>query len=245
MHTETDVITPELKPFQCRHIKTDGLRCRSACLRHEQFCYFHHTTRAPIQNPRERKAALGRREAFSLHLVEDRSSIQLAIARILQRIAANELDTRRAGLLLYGLQIASVNLPPIDRKATTTEEPVQDTIEDPTHGTIALAGHITKPDGEPGLEEILLKQWQEHPNPGPPPEEKEVIPRLQAVATSSKLKADQLTSSSIIPVDCSKDRHLSAFTAPTPFRTPYPAALYNQVTWADSKCRRIRAGSSS
>ena len=119
MHTELT----DAKPFQCRHIKTDGLRCRSACLRREQFCYFHHTTRVPIRNPRERKATLSRREAFDLHLVEDRASIQLAIARILQRIAANELDTRRAGLLLYGLQIASVNLPPSTAKLQPPKNP--------------------------------------------------------------------------------------------------------------------------
>ena len=34
-----------------------------------------------------------------------------SIGTVLQRIAANDLDPRRAGLLLYGLQIASLNLP--------------------------------------------------------------------------------------------------------------------------------------
>ena len=56
--------------------------------------------------------------------------IQLAIADVLQRIASNDIDPRRAGLLLYGLQIASLNLP----KPSATPQPfvpVDDTVEDP------------------------------------------------------------------------------------------------------------------
>jgi hypothetical protein len=41
--------------------------------------------------------------------VEDTESIQLALIDVLQALAANRLDTKRAGLLLYGLQVASAN----------------------------------------------------------------------------------------------------------------------------------------
>lgn len=41
--------------------------------------------------------------------VEDTASIQLALIDVLQALAANQLDTKRAGLLLYGLQVASSN----------------------------------------------------------------------------------------------------------------------------------------
>jgi hypothetical protein len=63
----------------------------------------------PPANPRDRKA---RHSTFQLPLPKDRASIQLSIGLILQGIATNQLDPRRAGLLLYGLQIASTNLPP-------------------------------------------------------------------------------------------------------------------------------------
>ena len=89
--------------FQCRHIFTDGHRCGGVSLRNEEFCYFHHNTRKPVQNPRARRS---RRSTFTLPLIEDRSSIQHAINEVLQRIASNEIDPRRAGLLLYGLQNA-------------------------------------------------------------------------------------------------------------------------------------------
>jgi hypothetical protein len=41
--------------------------------------------------------------------VEDTESIQLALIDVLQALAANQLDPKRASLLLYGLQVASAN----------------------------------------------------------------------------------------------------------------------------------------
>ena len=122
--TNQEQATPETTPaprLQCRHIHTDGRRCASPTLRGpagpENFCYYHHTTRVPIRETRTHRADLDSRQArlasFDLPLPEDRSAIQHAIGQILIRIAANQLDPRRAGLLLYGLQIASLNLPKI------------------------------------------------------------------------------------------------------------------------------------
>ena len=77
-------------------IRNDGRRCGSASLRHGDFCYYHHTTPTAAA----RKARL----TLDLSIPEDRASIQLSIGLILlQRIASNDLDPRRAGLLLYGL----------------------------------------------------------------------------------------------------------------------------------------------
>ncbi len=117
---------PEVR-FQCRHIFTAGHRCSSPCLRHEEFCYYHHATRRPLANPKERKARLS---AFHLPNPEDRGAIQMAIGEVLQRIAANEIDPKRAGLLLYGLQIASLNLP---RQRPTAQTPptVVEVVADP------------------------------------------------------------------------------------------------------------------
>ena len=107
MSTEITIQTPR---FQCRHVFTDGRRCGSPALRTQNFCYFHHTSRAPIQDAPTRKR---RQSTFQLPNPADlseRSGIQHTIGLILRRIATNEVDPRRAGLLLYGLQIASLNL---------------------------------------------------------------------------------------------------------------------------------------
>jgi hypothetical protein len=46
---------------------------------------------------------------LQLTAVEDSASIQLALIEVLQSLAAHQLDPKRAGLLLYGLQVASAN----------------------------------------------------------------------------------------------------------------------------------------
>jgi hypothetical protein len=42
--------------------------------------------------------------------LEDELSIQLALMEVTQALAANEIDPKRAGLLLYALQVASANV---------------------------------------------------------------------------------------------------------------------------------------
>jgi hypothetical protein len=124
------------KRFQCRHIHTDGNRCGSPCLRGEPFCYYHHTTRRPI-SPDALAARRAKQGTFALAAPSDRLAIQVAIGEVLERIAANEIDTKRAGLLLYGLQIASINLPREPRPETSTYEgsyrTLPETIEEVDH----------------------------------------------------------------------------------------------------------------
>ncbi len=109
---QTAITTTKPRRFQCRHIFTGGHRCGSPCLRHEDFCFYHHRAHARLAVPTV-DLSQGEHQAdpFTLPIPEDRSAIQHAIGEILNRLASNALDPRRAGLLLYGLQIASVNLP--------------------------------------------------------------------------------------------------------------------------------------
>src|ERR1700730_11670181 len=114
----------ETKRYQCRHIFTEGRRCGSPCLRHEEFCYYHHTTRRPVENPHQRRS---RRTAFNIPQPEDRSAIQHSIGEVIRRIPSNDTAPRRAGLLLYGLQTASLNLPnPLPTRRSTEVETVEE-----------------------------------------------------------------------------------------------------------------------
>jgi hypothetical protein len=155
------------KQYQCRHIFTDGRRCSSPCLRQEEFCYYHHTTRKPVANPKQRRS---RHSTFHLPLPEDRSAIQSSIGEVLQRIASNDIDPRRAGLLLYGLQIASLNLPKIQpAQRNARPEPVETVEEitiDPTLGILAPRAQIsekTKPKSHVALliERMLQSEKEE------------------------------------------------------------------------------------
>jgi hypothetical protein len=105
--------------FQCHHIFPDGFRCGSPRMRDEQFCYFHHDSRRPVVRPEKR---IARRSTFSLFTPTSHDSIQESLGDLLIRIAANDIDARRAGLLLYGLQLASTNLR-IAHRAQQTQNP--------------------------------------------------------------------------------------------------------------------------
>ena len=171
----------EPKRYQCRHIFTDGHRCGSPCLRGEDFCYYHHTTRRPVSDPRTRED----RYAFDLPMPEDRAAIQLAIGQILLRIAHNQIDSKRAGLLLYGLQIASTNLPRQAAKSTRdpreeAPQPIEEITTDPEQGLLAPAAEFTQPERPRSVLRQLLDRFaEENPTPNPEPE---VLPTLQATA---------------------------------------------------------------
>jgi hypothetical protein len=182
------------KQYQCRHIFTDGRRCASPCLRKEEFCYYHHTTRRPVANPQQRR---GRRSAFHLPLPDpnDRSGIQIAIGEVLQRIAANEIDPRRAGLLLYGLQIASLNLGKTQPATRTSDE--RETVEtveeitiDPALGILAPQAEISKPAERKSsvalmIERMLQEQEASRTTQPQQPAEPAIVPTLQATEDST------------------------------------------------------------
>src|SRR5438093_13006537 len=47
---------------------------------------------------------------FVLPVLEDADTIQITLGQIMRMIVCRQVDTKSAGLLLYGLQIASANL---------------------------------------------------------------------------------------------------------------------------------------
>jgi hypothetical protein len=60
-------------------------------------------------------SAISENASLDLPPVEDTASIQLALIDVIQALAANRIDAKRAGLLLYGLQVASANAAKVHR----------------------------------------------------------------------------------------------------------------------------------
>ena len=85
---------------ECRFIKSNGLKCQSPAMRGSQFCYFHGRTRIYVPRPRSREKAL------ELPPLQNQASIHAALNQVLQAIASGDLDSKRAGNLLYALQMA-------------------------------------------------------------------------------------------------------------------------------------------
>ena len=96
----------------CGHILTNGELCKAIPLRDSNFCYWHHKARARrrrherIGGPISMEANSG----LELPLLEDSNAIQVTIQEIMQAILDRRIDNKRAGLLLYSLQLASSNI---------------------------------------------------------------------------------------------------------------------------------------
>ena len=91
----------------CHHVLPNGHPCGSPALRGEQFCYYHHPTR-------HRPRARGRKPkppVFHLPTLQNRPSIQRALAKVASRVRSGRLDRKTANLLIYALQLANDNLP--------------------------------------------------------------------------------------------------------------------------------------
>ena len=84
---------------ECRHIMPSGKKCHSPALHNQAYCYYHNNLRRYSRPP------VG--DNLSLSSIEDNRGIQIALTQVLTALNSPYMDTRRAGLLLYGLQIAT------------------------------------------------------------------------------------------------------------------------------------------
>jgi hypothetical protein len=100
------------KKKSCAHVLTNGQVCNAIPMRDSNFCYWHHKARARrrrherIGGPISMEANSG----LELPFLEDANAIQVSIQEIMQAILDRRIDSKRAGLLLYSLQLASSNI---------------------------------------------------------------------------------------------------------------------------------------
>ena len=87
--------------MECRHIKTNGLRCESPALKGRPFCYYHSKVHTIGAEPNLKYGPL------QLPSPEDRAAIQLSVARINDAVINNRIDLKKAASLYDGLKIAA------------------------------------------------------------------------------------------------------------------------------------------
>ena len=93
----------------CDHLKEDGVYCDSPALHGHNFCYFHLNARARrLQAARARLK--GQACRIQLPVLEDMHAVQSSLMQVLDALADDRIDHKRAGLMLYALQQASTNL---------------------------------------------------------------------------------------------------------------------------------------
>jgi hypothetical protein len=84
---------------------SSGRNCHALALRGKPYCYFHTRLHRFTAEP-----PIGVMDNLRLPVIEDRSAIQVALAQVLDALCCGNIDTRKAGLLLYALQIGSQNV---------------------------------------------------------------------------------------------------------------------------------------
>lgn len=90
----------------CRQIKTDGLTCKAPAMGASAYCYFHSRH---LQRQAGLRRSVGRAVTQQLQLcaLNGRESVLQAVSTVVNALAADQLETRRATALLYGLQLAT------------------------------------------------------------------------------------------------------------------------------------------
>ena len=107
---------------RCQHVKTNGTQCGSPALRRRKYCYFHDN----IRTERAKIAARNSLCRFDLPLLEDANAVQMALMKVIQMLGSGIMDHKTAGLMLYALQTASVNLRNTDFEAEDATDVVID-----------------------------------------------------------------------------------------------------------------------
>ncbi len=100
----------------CQHMKMSGDRCAAPALRDQKFCRFHNCCR-PAQVDVSTSATVPA-APFLLPVLEDAASIQLAITQVCEHLLHRRLDAKKAGILLYAMQVASSNLGRLSEEKT-------------------------------------------------------------------------------------------------------------------------------
>src|SRR5712671_6025656 len=81
---------------RCQHVKVNGVQCGSPAMRRRRRCYFHDR----MLDGRKQFAAescIKPRPMFSMCLLEDANSVQVALMQVLNLLGSGQMDPKTAG----------------------------------------------------------------------------------------------------------------------------------------------------
>ena len=113
-----------IKGPRCRFIRANGTKCGSPAVKGGRMCYFHSRTEGTQKRKGKAIAAVEGFHApvLELPVLEDDLAIQMAVTNVCRQLASEPLDTKRASLLLYGLQVASIAVRKTAQKRVITKK---------------------------------------------------------------------------------------------------------------------------
>jgi hypothetical protein len=150
---------------RCQHIKVNGTQCGSPARRNEKYCHYHRENQPErVQVADEKGQASGE---VLMPVLEDAQSIQTVVRQVAMLILGGKIDNKKAGLMLYALQIASANLKRMEaekpRAAQVVVDPetVGETPMGMTPWSVKESGHEVEDEAVGFQGEIAAKLKQE------------------------------------------------------------------------------------
>jgi len=90
---------------KCRHRMPTGIHCQSPAMGNSVYCYHH-------DRLHRRLGMTGRRpKPLQLPTLDSRDALLAGLTGVMNAALARKIDSRQAGRLIYGMQVAASNLP--------------------------------------------------------------------------------------------------------------------------------------
>jgi hypothetical protein len=103
---------------RCQWVKQDGTACRSPQMKQHIYCFAH------------KQMAEARTLMLMLPVVEDANAIQVGLMRIQKALIEDTISMKKAGLLLYSMQLAMTNVGQTTFGQAKDEEMVRETVDE-------------------------------------------------------------------------------------------------------------------
>jgi hypothetical protein len=103
---------------RCRWVRQDGTSCRSPQMKQHIYCFAH------------KQMAEARALLLMLPAAEDANAIQVGLMRIQKAVIEDTISMKKAGLLLYSMQLALQNVGQTTFGKAKDEEMVRDTVSE-------------------------------------------------------------------------------------------------------------------
>ena len=103
---------------RCQWVKQDGTSCRSPQMKQHIYCFAH------------RQMAQARELMLMIPVVEDANAIQVGLMRIQKALIEDTISMKKAGLLLYSMQLAMTNVGKTTFGQAKDEEMVRETVDE-------------------------------------------------------------------------------------------------------------------
>jgi hypothetical protein len=103
---------------RCQWVKQDGTACRSPQMKQHIYCFAH------------KQMAEARTLMLMLPVVEDANANQVGLMRIQKAVIEDTISMKKAGLLLYSMQLAMTNVGQTTFGQAKDEEMVRETVDE-------------------------------------------------------------------------------------------------------------------